>query len=226
MELDVGQPVLLPAGQGEVVGDSDVRRVEILCDRDELHATWSRFGPGRDGASPHIHRTHSDLFFVLAGELAVTIGGDLGEVVAPAGTLVLAPPLLVHGFRNNSADAEVRYLNFHAPGGGFADYLRGVTAGFDSEDPPADGGLPAEAGTVAAGTGVLVERDEIRVALLDGDTALGADRLTCLYVLEGELAVTAGEQELRATEGAWLQIPAGLEHSLAADGARVLEIRA
>jgi hypothetical protein len=53
-------------GEGEVVGDVPDRRVEILCDRDELVVTWTRFGPRRDGASPHIHRTHSDLFFVLA----------------------------------------------------------------------------------------------------------------------------------------------------------------
>ena len=36
MELDVTQPLLLPAGEGEIVGDSEDRRVEILCDRDEL----------------------------------------------------------------------------------------------------------------------------------------------------------------------------------------------
>ncbi len=98
-------------------------------------------GAGLDGASPHVHRNHSDLFFVLAGELTVLVGPERRETVLPAGSLVLAPPLVVHGFRNGS-DAEVRYLNFHAPGGGFADYLRGVTPGFDSEDPPADGGRP------------------------------------------------------------------------------------
>ena len=57
---------------------------------------------------------------------------------------------------------ELRYLNFHAPGGGFADYLRGRHAGFDSEDPPADGGLPAdEALIVPAEAGpLLVDRDD------------------------------------------------------------------
>jgi hypothetical protein len=48
VELDVGQPVLLRPGEGEVVGDSEEWRVEILCDRDELCVTWTRFGPGRD----------------------------------------------------------------------------------------------------------------------------------------------------------------------------------
>ena len=127
-----------------MIGDSAERRVEILCDRDELHATWSRFAPGRDGANPHIHRHHTDLFYVLQGELTIGLGADRQETAVPAGSLVVAPPFVVHAFRNASPTEEVRYLNFHAPGGGFADYLRGVTPGFDSEDPPADGGRPVE----------------------------------------------------------------------------------
>ena len=91
MELDVGHPILLVPGEGEVVGDSEERRVEILCDRDELHATWTRFGPYRDGANPHIHRHHTDLFYVLAGELTVGLGADREETAVPAGTLVVAP---------------------------------------------------------------------------------------------------------------------------------------
>jgi len=184
MELDVGHPILLVPGEGEVVGDSSERRVEILCDRDELCVTWTRFGPYRDGASPHIHRSHCDLFFVLRGELTFLVGPDHEERVLPTGTLALAPPFVVHGFRNGS-DAELRYLNFHAPSGGFADYLRGVSAGFDSEDPPADGGRPAaEAIVVPPGTaGVLLERDEIRIEVRE-EPEPASNRLTCLYALE------------------------------------------
>ena len=115
MELDVGHAVHLPAGGGDIVRDVPESRLEILSDRDELHATWTRFGPHRDGASPHVHRQHSDLFYVLEGELTVLVGPDRTETRAPAGTLALAPPLVVHGFRNAS-DGEMRYLNFHAPG--------------------------------------------------------------------------------------------------------------
>ena len=184
VELDVGQPILLEPGSGEVVGDSEERRVEILCDHDELCVTWTRFGPYRDGASPHVHRSHCDLLFVLEGELTLLVGPDHEERVLSAGTLALAPPLVVHGFRNGSG-TELRYLNFHAPGGGFADYLRGVSAGFDSEDPPADGGRPAaEAVVVPPGAGgVLVERDEIRIEVRD-EPGPASNRLTCLYALE------------------------------------------
>jgi mannose-6-phosphate isomerase-like protein (cupin superfamily) len=171
-------------GEGEVVGDSAERRIEILCDREQLCVTWTRFGPHRDGASAHVHRVHSDLFYVLAGELMVLLGPEREERALAAGTLVLAPPLVVHGFRN-ADDGELRYLNFHAPGGGFADYLRGITPGFDSEDPPADGGLPmTEAIVVPPGTGgVLIDRDEIRIEVRD-EPGQASGRLTCLYALE------------------------------------------
>ena len=185
MELDVGQPILLVPGEGEVVGDSSERRVEILCDHDELVVTWTRFGPGRDGANPHVHRLHTDLFYVLDGELTIGLGADRRETAVPAGSVVVAPPLVVHAFRNASPTEELRYLNFHAPGGGFADYLRGVAPGFDSEDPPADGGRPVEeARIVPAEAGpLLVDREEIRIEVRD-TPGPASNRLTCLFALE------------------------------------------
>jgi mannose-6-phosphate isomerase-like protein (cupin superfamily) len=137
--------MIVPPRGGELIGDSPERRVEILCDHDALHATWSRFGPGREGADLHVHRRHTDAFYVLDGELTVRVGPAGDEVAAAAGMVVLVPPLVVHGFRNGS-DADVRYLNFHAPGSGFADYMRalrdGRTLTYDQEPPPADGGRP------------------------------------------------------------------------------------
>jgi mannose-6-phosphate isomerase-like protein (cupin superfamily) len=185
VELDKGHPVLLRPGEGEVIGDSAERRVEILCDHERLCATWTRFGPYRNGASAHVHRHHSDLFYVLAGELTLLAGPEREERVLPVGTLALAPPLVVHGFRNAS-DAELRYLNFHAPGGGFADYLRGREPGFDSEDPPADGGRPVEEALIVSVEDgpLLVDRPEIRIEVRDQPPA-ASDRLTCLFPLPG-----------------------------------------
>lgn len=128
----------------ELIGDSPDRRVEILLEHDALHVTWSRFGPGRDGADPHIHRLHSDIFYVLEGELTLKL--EPGDRTVGPGTLVTIPPLVVHGFRN-AGDTDVRYLNLHAPGTGFADYMRGLRDGvkvaFDQEPPPAEGTRPA-----------------------------------------------------------------------------------
>ena len=123
----MAEPIVIPSGGGEVIGDSADRTVLVLSDCDELHATWSRFGAGRDGAGLHIHREHTDLFYVLEGELTVKLADD-EEIAAGAGTLVTIPPLVVHGFRNAS-DADVKYLNLHAPGCGFIGYMRGLRDG-------------------------------------------------------------------------------------------------
>ena len=203
---------VIPPREGEVIGDAPDRRVEILSDDDSLHATWSRFGPRRAGASLHVHYHHSDLFYVLAGELTVMLGPDGDETVAPAGTLVRIPPLVAHGFRNGG-DAEVRYLNFHAPGEGFADYMRGLSD-FDQDDPPADGGRPASEAAIAAGDGVLCEAGEIAVRVRSGGGEAVGDGVASRYVLEGELVVTVEGREIRATEGTWLQVPAGVPHTV------------
>jgi mannose-6-phosphate isomerase-like protein (cupin superfamily)/O-acetyl-ADP-ribose deacetylase (regulator of RNase III) len=164
----VGEPVLVPFGGGEIIGDSPERRVEILSDDQLLHATWSRFGPGREGADLHVHRRHSDLFYVLEGELTVRLGIQDEPVVVSAGTLARAPPYVVHGFRNGS-DAELRYLNFHAPGQGFADFLRALGAGrafsYDQHPPPSDGGLPPSE-AVVGGEAIVADQPGLRVALL------------------------------------------------------------
>ncbi|HEX5782846.1 MAG TPA: cupin domain-containing protein [Solirubrobacteraceae bacterium] len=206
---------LIPPREGEVIGDSPDRRVEMLSDVDSLHATWSRFGPRRRGANLHIHYLHSDLFYVLAGELTVMLGPDGDETVAPVGTLVHIPRLVVHGFRNGG-DAEVRYLNFHAPGEGFADYMRGLSD-FDQDEPPDDGGGPVSEVTIGDG----IDTEEIAVALREGSSEAGADtQVVSLYILEGELVV----DDVRAVEGTWLQLPAGESHSIGGD-ARYLDVR-
>ena len=38
------------------------------------------------------------------------------------------------------------------------------------------------------------------------------------YVLEGELALTAGDRELRAEAGSWAQVPPGVPHALSFPG--------
>jgi quercetin dioxygenase-like cupin family protein len=241
----VSGAVVVPAGGGEVVGDAPERRVEILSDRDSLAATWTRFGPGREGADLHVHREHSDLFYVLAGELTVRLGVEDGLVTVPAGTLARIPPLVVHGFRN-AGTGELRFLNLHAPGRRFADYLRGIRDGrpfpFDQHEPPADGGRPSSDAVIGGG-GPVSERDGLRVASLveaeaiavaETSAAPGAsepphvhDRETeSLYILDGELTVAAGGHELRAPAAAWVQVPPGVAHAVAAAGpARFLALR-
>jgi quercetin dioxygenase-like cupin family protein len=241
-------PVLVEPGAGEIVGDEPDRRVEILSDHDSLHATWSRYGPRREGADLHVHRRHTDLFYVLDGELTIRLGPEGEPVALPAGALVRVPPLVVHGFRNAS-DADVAYLNFHAPGRGFADFMRARHAGrefaYDQHPPPDDGGRsPSEAviggeAAVAEDAGLRTARlaDVEEIAITETRAEPGAAprrsepdsrRVVSIYVLEGETSVTVGDRELRARAGSWVQVPPGIPHTLALTDqgpARFLELR-
>jgi mannose-6-phosphate isomerase-like protein (cupin superfamily) len=231
------EPVLIAPGAGEIVGDAPDRRVEILSDHDALHATWSRFGPHREGADLHVHRRHTDLFYVLEGELTIRLGPEGQPVVAPAGTLARVPPLVVHGFRKGS-DADVRYLNLHAPGRGFADYMRalrdGRTFSYDQHPPPSGGGHPTTE-AVIGGEEFVADRPNLRVALLADVEEIGISETwsepvsppsphfhrrhaESFYVLSGEMVFTIGDRELRAEAGSWVQVPPGVPHTLAFPG--------
>jgi mannose-6-phosphate isomerase-like protein (cupin superfamily) len=130
--------------EGETMADrSERRRATLLLDTDELTVTEFFYGPGEQGAKPHVHHHHADGFVVLEGELTLAVGS--GSLRAPAGTLVVFPPDVVHGFDNDGSENALFY-NLHMPASGFADYLRGRNPDFDQHDPPADGGAdPASA---------------------------------------------------------------------------------
>jgi quercetin dioxygenase-like cupin family protein len=232
----VSAAVVIPRDGGELIGESADRRVVILSDHDALGATHSRFGPRREGADLHVHRRHADLFLVLDGELTVRLGPGDELVPVAAGTLVRIPPLVVHGFRNAS-DADVSYLNLHAPGARFVDYLRGLRDGvpappdYDQEDPPADGGGPVAEAQIGA-VEVLEDSERIRVELLaDGDEAavarvraqagaappvhLHERHVEAFYVLDGELELTVAGERLRVPAGAWAQVAPGVAHTVA-----------
>src|SRR5215204_467875 len=222
VELDVGHAIHLPARGAEVIRDAPESRVEMLSDREELVATWTRFEPFRDGATAHVHRRHNDLFYVLEGEFTLLLGVDRRERPVQPGNVVLAPPLVVHGFRN-AADADLRYLNFHAPGGGFAEYMRGEAPGFDSEDPPETGGRTESDGYVGTGE-VVTDASGLRVALLVETEEIGIAEVRTepngisspahihpshsesFYVINGELTFTANGSEVYATAGDWVQV--------------------
>jgi mannose-6-phosphate isomerase-like protein (cupin superfamily) len=129
------------AEEGETVTDRPERTIRILADLPELCMTWTRYVPGEEGPGPHIHREHVDAFFILTGELDFGIGPEVERVKAGPGTFVLAPPEVVHTFRNDGPD-DATWLNFHAPSKGFASFLRDPDFAWDSFDAPADGGRP------------------------------------------------------------------------------------
>jgi quercetin dioxygenase-like cupin family protein len=102
------------------------RRAEVKVSRDELVLFEFEMAPDTDGAGPHFHRQHVDSFYVLDGELEITVAGE--TIRARSGELVHAPPEVVHSFKNASSE-PVRFLNLHTPGMRFDEYIRRMDAG-------------------------------------------------------------------------------------------------
>jgi quercetin dioxygenase-like cupin family protein len=107
------------------------RRAEVKVSRDELVVFEFEMAAEKDGAGPHFHKQHVDSFYVLEGELEVTVDGN--TTTAHAGDLVYALPGVVHSFKNASRE-RVRFLNVHAPGMRFDEYIRRMDAD-DDPDP-------------------------------------------------------------------------------------------
>jgi quercetin dioxygenase-like cupin family protein len=142
---------LLSLDDAETITRRELREVVILAARPELTVTWTRYAPGEPGPGLHVHRGHTDAFYVLEGELTFVVGPDAERLRMPAGSFVAVPPNVVHTYVCEAV--ESRWLNMHAPDSGFADYMRGLRDGtgvtFDQFEPPADDGLPPAAAIVA-----------------------------------------------------------------------------
>src|SRR5918912_87514 len=231
VKLDVGhEPVLLRPGEGEAVSE----RGTIKTPHELVDVTESLYEPGERGPDPHVHRHHTDSFYVLEGELELRVGpGAAAVVVARAATFVLIPPGLVHTFGNESG-ATARFLNFHAPSCGFAAHLRDEKVEWDSEDPPSDGGRPA---SDLVSTRERFDRGDRVLTILADAEQLSAltiafdpkfvvephrhhDHLDSFYVLDGEVEFTVGEDVVRAGPGTWAAAPPGARHGFGNGGSR------
>jgi len=243
--------VLVRRGDAETITRQDRREVVVLAERPDITITWSRYAPGERGPDPHVHRGHTDAFYVLAGELTFLVGPDDERIRAPAGGFVAVPRNVVHSFVN-AGSLDACWLNLHAPDTGFGAYLRalrdGTDAVFDSFDPPADGGLPArEAIVTGPGDGERLMYGN-RVVLLKGalpDVCVTEwvldgrfegphlhqhDRqVDSFYVLEGELDLTIEGSVHTAGPDTLALVPRGVRHTFAHSGAgraRVLNVHA
>ena len=247
MELDVRHALLVGPGEGETISDRAARNVRILVDEPELVMTWTRYEAGERGPDPHVHREHADGFYVVEGELEFRLGPDAAHVVhAAAGSVVIAPPNVVHTFANES-DSRAVYLNFHSPNGGFADFLRAARDKrrfeWDNYDPPDDGGRPVSDAIVRLpGEGERFERGDRTVTILADTPELSllelavtsawegvdphrhTDHLDGFFVLDGEIEFMAGP----AGTGSLMAAPVGAEHGLlgTAGDARLLNFHA
>ena len=104
-------------GEGERIGSRGHR---VLAELPQLEALELSYGPDFEGVEPHVHPDHTDSFYVLEGEVEFHVGDEI--VTATPGAYVLAPPDVVHSFRNVGTETA-RLLNLHTPGG-FVEYRR------------------------------------------------------------------------------------------------------
>ena len=227
-------PLLLAPGEGEVVADRPGRKVLIKCALDGVVVTESRLGGGEPGTAPHVHREHSDCFYVLEGEVTFEVGD--GEIVhGHPGDFVLVPPNVVHCFRNDSTE-DMSYLNMHAPSCGFGEYMRGEAAGFDSFDPPDDGGLPTSLFLHSrAGEGRPLAVGQASALIKGGsDDGIGslaalemtippgytgppphfhAETVESFFVVEGTMTLHFGERTEAFPPGSFVALPPGVVHT-------------
>ena len=123
---DVDEPYgpadALAAGPGE--GERFTRAkgvITIAATTEQLTILESAMEAGWGPIPSHVHDDHVDAFYVLDGELILEVAGD--EVRVGPGGFAAAPIGVEHGIRQ--LEAATRFLNFHVPDAGFADFVRG-----------------------------------------------------------------------------------------------------
>ncbi len=142
----------VPVDEREPILRGDSRAVSLLLASEGLTITQARYAPGERVAGPHVHREHTDAFYVLEGELTFETGSSAETVTVGAGSLVAAPPGVAHSFRTTGG-RPARWLTIHARDGGFAAFMRGLRDGvrvaWDIAPVPAGGGLPASRAVIS-----------------------------------------------------------------------------
>jgi mannose-6-phosphate isomerase-like protein (cupin superfamily) len=154
----------------------------------------------------------------------------------------------VHGF-NNRGPGGVRYLNIHAPDGGFIEYIRRITGdgvrvdwdSYDVDEPygPADAIVADPDGGERLPRGdrentIRAETTEISLFELAFDERWeGVDphshdeHVDSFFLLDGEVEFLLGDETVRVGAGSYVAAPPGTTHGFRPIGpARLLNIHA
>jgi quercetin dioxygenase-like cupin family protein len=88
-------------------------KVDPVVVPSRLFVFESTLAPGAGMPYAHLHREMEKVFYVLAGTIEYTRGGD--TILATAGSVVQVPPGVAHRF-HNPGDAPARHLALVSPG--------------------------------------------------------------------------------------------------------------
>ena len=121
--------VVLRPGEGETwpIGPTWVRFLAVGSDTDG-QASFEEMGIGAGFGGPplHVHRNTSHAWYVIEGELVLTVGET--SVAMTHGGFMFVPAGVSHTFGNQSA-TEARLLQISLPAG-FEDYLKELRQSF------------------------------------------------------------------------------------------------
>jgi mannose-6-phosphate isomerase-like protein (cupin superfamily) len=143
-----GNLIMTTTMNGSIEWESeDDRRFQIAGASYDLKVTGEESGgvcavvestipPHFAGPPAHVHRRTTEVFYIVSGTVALTVGQK--TVIARPGDVLRVPPNTVHRFWNPTA-APATYLNFLTPGG-FEQYFVKLAKLMASEPswPPAD----------------------------------------------------------------------------------------
>ena len=114
MSSEKRRAVVLAPGEGRSI-DLGNFAMSVKADTDLASAAFTLLEaaePPGFGPPMHIHRNADEAFYVLEGEYRIFV--EDREFVCPAGSFILIPSGIRHGFR--VGDAPSRKLNLYSPG--------------------------------------------------------------------------------------------------------------
>jgi quercetin dioxygenase-like cupin family protein len=118
-----------------VVGDI-YRFLAVGEDTNGKYAIWEAIVPPGGGPPPHVHSREEEGFFILEGEITLTVGDE--RIQATAGTFANMPVGTLHSFKNESAK-PARMLIMIVPAGlekMFIEVGQSLPAGATTAPPP------------------------------------------------------------------------------------------
>ena len=119
-------PVILRPGEGPSV-QIRTSTCTFKATGKDTHGQFGLFEfvmePGTEGASPHIHKQLTEMFYVVEGEVELVLGEQ--RVIGTPGAFMLVPENTPHGF-SNPGQTPAKLLIMFCPADSREQYFEGL----------------------------------------------------------------------------------------------------